>query len=255
VKAAFFDLDKTVIAKSSMVALGPELHARGLLHRRTLYRAAFSHVMFQRFGANEARMQQIRQSVLKITKGWDRNEVRRLVDETINQVIEPLIYQEALDLIDHHRQQGHEIWLVSSAPEEIVQPFADLLGLDGAIASRATIDDQGKFTGEMDFFNQGENKAVAMRELAKARDIDLTESYAYSDSETDAPMLHAVGHAYAVNPDRQLARLAQENQWPQLSFTHPVTAKRRTRSHTPFVVSALVLSVAALFGRTRLTRH
>lgn len=254
-KAAFFDLDKTVIAKSSMVALGPELHARGLLQRRTMYRAALGHLIFQRFGADEVRMHKIRQSVLKVTKGWDRDAVRQLVDETINEVIEPLIYQEALDLIDHHRELGHEVWVVSSAPEEIVQPFADLLGLDGAIASRAHVDDEGRFTGEMHFFNQGENKAIAMRELAAARGIDLTESYAYSDSETDAPMLHAVGHAYAVNPDRQLAKLAQENHWPQLSFTHAVTAKSRTRSHTPFVVSALVLSVAAFFGRARFARR
>ncbi len=220
-----------------------------------MYRAAFGHLMFQRFGADEARMQKIRESVLKITKGWDRDAVRTMVDETINEVIEPLIYGEALDLIDHHRELGHEVWIVSSAPEEIVQPFADLLGLDGAIASRAQVDDEGRFTGVMDFFNQGENKAIAMRELAARRDIDLTESYAYSDSETDAPMLHAVGHAYAVNPDRALARLAQENHWPQLSFTHAVTAKSRTRSHTPFVVSALVLSVAAFFGRARFSRN
>lgn len=252
--AAFFDLDKTVIAKSSMVALGPELHARGLLHRRTLYRAAFGHLMFQRFGADEARMHKIRESVLKITKGWDRDAVRKMVDETINEVIEPLIYEEALELIDFHREQGHEVWIVSSAPQEIVQPFADLLGLDGAIASHAKVDEEGKFTGEMSFFNQGENKALAIRRVALERDIDLTESYAYSDSETDAPMLHAVGHAYAVNPDRQLAKIAQENHWPQLSFTHPVTAKKRTRSHTPFVVSAVVLGVAALFGRTRVSR-
>jgi hypothetical protein len=122
-----------------------------------------------------------------VTKGWDRQEVRTLVAETINEIIEPLIYSEALELIDHHLAQGDEVWLVSMAPSEIVEPFAELLGITGAIASRAKIDEEGKFTGEMEFFAQGENKAVAMRELAQERGIDLSESFAYSDSETDIP--------------------------------------------------------------------
>jgi HAD superfamily hydrolase (TIGR01490 family) len=255
VRAAFFDLDKTVIAKSSLVALGPEFHARGLLHRRTLVWGVFSQILFMRFGANDEKLSKIRESVLKVTKGWDRQEVRTLVAETINDVIEPLIYSEALELIDHHLAQDDEVWLVSMAPSEIVEPFAELLGITGAIASRARIDANGKFTGEMDFFAQGANKAVAMRELAEQRCIDLSESFAYSDSETDIPMLEAVGHAYAVNPDRTLTKLANENSWPILDFSHPVRAHDRSKSHTPFIISALVIGVAAVLGRTQLHRR
>jgi HAD superfamily hydrolase (TIGR01490 family) len=178
-----------------------------------------------------------------------------LVAETINEVIEPLIYEEALDLIDYHLAQGDEVWLVSMAPAEIVEPFAELLGITGAISSRAKLDEQGKFTGEMEFFAQGENKAVAIRELAQQRDIDLNESFAYSDSETDIPMLECVGHAHAVNPDRQLAKVAHENQWPLLSFTHPVRAHDRSKSHTPFLLSALVIGVAAVLGRAKYQRR
>ena len=254
-RAAFFDLDKTVIAKSSLVALGPEFHARGLLHRRTLVWAVISQMFFLRFGADEEKLSRIRESVLKVTKGWDRTEVRELVAETINEVIEPLIYDEALELIEHHREQGDEVWLVSMAPEEIVEPFAELLGITGAIASRATIDENGKFTGEMDFFAQGENKAVAIRELAAKRDIDLSTSFAYSDSETDIPMLLTVGHAYAVNPDKALTRMAHEHEWPILSFTHPVRAHDRSKSHTPFLVSAVVIGIAAVLGRSQLYRR
>jgi phosphoserine phosphatase len=141
------------------------------------------------------------------------------------------------------------------APSEIVEPFAELLGITGAIASRAMIDAEGKFTGEMEFFAQGDNKAVAMRELAEQRDIDLNESFAYSDSETDIPMLEAVGHAYAVNPDRMLTKLAHEREWPILDFSHPVRAHDRSKSHTPFFVSAVVIGVAALFGRTQMRRR
>jgi HAD superfamily hydrolase (TIGR01490 family) len=255
VRAAFFDLDKTVIAKSSLVALGPEFHARGLLHRRTLVWAVISQMFFLRFGADEEKLSRIRESVLKVTKGWDRTEVRELVAETINEVIEPLIYDEALELIEHHREQGDEVWLVSMAPEEIVEPFAELLGITGAIASRATIDENGKFTGAMDFFAQGENKAVAIRELAAKRDIDLATSFAYSDSETDIPMLLTVGHAYAVNPDKTLTRMAHEREWPILSFTHPVRAHDRSKSHTPFLVSAVVIGIAAVLGRSQLYRR
>jgi HAD superfamily hydrolase (TIGR01490 family) len=255
VRAAFFDLDKTVIAKSSLVALGPELHARGLLHRRTLIRAGISQLWFQRFGADEKRLHKVRQMVLKITRGWDQDEVRQMVKETIGDVIEPLLYAEALELIDHHLAEGHEVFLVSSAPAEIVEPFAELLDITGAISSMALIDERGKFTGEMAFFAQGENKAQAIREIAEKRGIDLSESYAYSDSETDVPMLEAVGHPFAVNADRTLARYAHEHQWPLLTFSQPVTALSRSKSHTPFLVSALIVGVAAVLGGARYQRR
>lgn len=254
-RAAFFDLDKTVIAKSSLVALGPEFHARGLLRRRTLVWGVLSQLLFIRFGADEEKLTKIRESVLRVTKGWDSQEVRDLVAETINEVIEPLIYYEALELIDQHLAQGDEVWLVSMAPAEIVEPFAELLGITGAIASRAMVDAEGKFTGEMEFFAQSENKAVAIRELAEKRGIDLAESSAYSDSETDIPMLLAVGHAFAVNPDRQLAKVAHDNEWPILSFTHPVRAHDRSKSHTPFLISAVIIGIAAVLGRTQLRRR
>jgi len=254
VRAAFFDLDKTVIAKSSLVALGPELHARGMLRRRTLVWGVFSHLLFMRFGADDEKLDKIRESVLRVTKGWDRDEVRTMVAETINEVVEPLIYDEALELIDHHLAEGDEVWLVSMAPQEIVEPFAELLGITGAISSKAEIDEHGKFTGKMVFFAQGENKALAVRELCEQRGIDLGECFAYSDSETDVPMLQEVGHAYAVNPDRQLAKVAHDREWPILSFTHPVRAHDRSRSHTPFIISAVVFSVAAVLGRLRMRR-
>ncbi len=254
-RAAFFDLDKTVIAKSSLIALGPEFHARGMLRRRTLAWGVISQMLFLRFGADEEKLTKIRESVLKITKGWDANEIRELVDETINELIEPLIYDEALELIDHHLSQGDEVWLVSMSPTQVVEPFAKLLGITGAIASRAKIDENGKFTGEMEFFAQGENKAVAIKELAQKRGIDLSESFSYSDSATDIPMLQVVGHAFAVNPDKELTKTAHDNEWPILSFTHPVRAHDRHKSHTPFLVSAMVLGGFALVGRRKMRKR
>ncbi len=251
-RAAFFDLDKTVIAKPSMVALGPELHARGFLQRRTLVRAGISQVIFQHFGADDTKLQKIRDTVLDITKGWDREEILQLVSETINEVVEPLIYREALELIDFHLSRGDEVWIVSMAPQEIVQPFVDMLGITGAISSIAKVDENGKFTGEMEFLAHGEYKAIAMRNLAQERGYDLADCYAYSDSETDIPMLRAVGHPFAVNPDRQLTKDARNSLWPILQFSHPVRAHDRAKSHTPFVLSALLLGFTALLGRNKM---
>jgi len=249
VRAAFFDLDKTVIAKASVVALGPELRAKGFIQRRTLARAVFGQLMFLWFGADHNKMEKFREQMLAIAKGWDRQEVRALVTETLSEVIEPLIYREALELIDHHLAAGDEVWIVSSSPAEIVEPFADIIGVTGAIASRAEVDERGRYTGRLEFFCQGDNKAVAMRALASERSLDLANSSAYSDSETDVAMLTAVGHPFAVNPDRSLARIAQDNSWPTLVFSHPVRARDRRTPHTPYVVGAIVLAALAVVGR------
>jgi len=185
---------------------------------------------------------------LKLTKGWDRDEVRALVSETLTEVIEPLIYAEALEIIEFHRAAGDEVWIVSSSPAEVVEPFAELLGVNGAIASRAAIDDDNRYTGELEFYAQGDNKAFAIRELAQTRSINLAESSAYSDSETDVPMLETVGHPYAVNPDKNLARIAHEREWPILTFNKPVRARDHRRSRTPVVLGAMVLGVLTVLG-------
>jgi HAD superfamily hydrolase (TIGR01490 family) len=249
VRAAFFDLDKTVIAKSSVGALGPEFHARGFIRRSTLVRGLGKNLWFLWFGADQNKMEKIRRSMLEITRGWNRDEIRQLVTETLNEVIEPLIYAEALEVIDHHLAQGDEVWLVSSSPSEIVEPFAELLGLTGTVASRAAVDENNCYTGDLDFYCQGENKAVAMRELAANRHLDLSASSAYSDSETDVPMLASVGHPFAVNPDRSLARIAHDREWPILSFRKPVRAHDHRRSRTPAIVGAAVVGALAFAGR------
>ncbi len=248
-RAAFFDLDKTVIAKSSLGALGPEFHHHGLIKRWTLVRGLGSQLWFLWFGADEGKLDQIRETLMKITKGWDRDEVRQLVADTINEVIEPLIYAEALELIDHHKSIGDEVWIVSTSPVEIVEPFAELLQINGAIGSRAAIDENNRYTGALEFFARGENKAIAMRELAALRGIDLAESSAYSDSETDVPMLEAVGHPYAVNADRVLARIAHERSWPILTFVRPVRAHDRRRSRTPVIVGAMIVGALTVAER------
>jgi len=250
-RAAFFDLDKTVIARASVVAFGGPLRRRGLVNRRTVARAMLGQLLFLWFGADENKMQKIRESMLEVAAGWDRDEVRSIVEETLTDVIEPLIYSEAQSLIAAHRAKGDRIYLVSSAPTEIVEPLATMLGVDGAIASRAQVDDDGRYTGKIDFYAQGEGKAEAIRALAASHHIDLDESSAYSDSATDIPMLECVGHAFAVNPDRALAEVAKERGWEILEFSSPVRLRDRAAVRLPAVTGVVVLLALAVAGLSR----
>ena len=199
-EAAFFDLDKTVIAKASMVAFGRPVLREGLVSRRMMLRALYGQLVYMHFGASEEKLSRVRESALRLTKGWDQARVQEIVRDVLEGVVEPIIYREAADLIEEHKAAGREVYLVSASPEEIVAPLAEYLGVDGAIASRAKLDDEGRYSGEMERYSYGPFKAEAMHELAAARRIDMAASYAYSDSYTDAPMLEVVGHPFAVNP-------------------------------------------------------
>ena len=208
-EAAFFDLDKTVIAKASMVAFGRPFYNGGLINRRTVLRALYGELIYLHLGASEQKLNRIRESVLRLIKGWHRDRVREIVAEAIEEIIEPIIFAEAADLIDWHHDQGRLVVIVSASPEEIVTPLSRFLGADDCIASRARVDDEGRYTGTMQFYAFGSFKAEAMDVLAAQRGIDLAASYAYTDSYTDLPMLEAVGHPVAVNPDRVLNRYAR----------------------------------------------
>lgn len=227
VTAAFFDLDKTVIAKASMVAFGRPLLRAGMISRRLLLRGMWSHLLFQRFGADEAKMQKVREQALRLTRGWEQARINTIVRETLIDVIEPIVFEEALELIRRHQAEGTRVFIISASPEEIVAPLAEYLGVDEAIASRARIDDEGRYTGEVDFYSYGPFKAEAMVEVAELEGIDLAASYAYSDSITDLPMLEVVGHPTAVNPDRELGRIAAERGWEVRHFDHPVPLRAR----------------------------
>ena len=128
-------------------------------------------------------------------------------------MIDPFVYQEALDLMELHRSEGRDIYIVSSSPEEVVRPLAGHFGVAGVLATRARIED-GRYTGELEFYAFGEQKAEAIRLIAERTRLDLSGSYAYSDSITDLPMLEAVGHPVAVNPDKELRQVAEERSPP-----------------------------------------
>jgi HAD superfamily hydrolase (TIGR01490 family) len=227
VEAAFFDLDKTVIARASMVAFGGPFYREGLISRWLVLRALYGQLVYLYVGASEARLARMRRSALALTKGWDQAHVQRIVRETLTEVIEPIVYDEAIQLIREHKAAGRRVYLVSASPIEIVRPLAEFLGVHDAIATRARLDDDGRYTGELEFYSYGPFKVDAMRELAARDGLDLEASYAYSDSATDIPMLEAVGHPVAVNPDRALLRAAREREWEVRWFVRPVRLRDR----------------------------
>ena len=231
-EAAFFALDKTVIDRASMVAFGPALYRDGLLSRRLLLRAVWGNLVFLHLRFGEDRMARTRDAVLRVTRGWDHRRVERVVQEALEQVVEPIVYDEALELMNRHRWAGRRVVIVSASPEEVVAPLARHLGADGAIASRARLDAAGRYTGAVERYAYGPAKAEAMAAMAERDGIDLAASYAYSDSETDVPMLEAVGHPVAVNPDRNLARVARERDWEVLHFQRTVRMRERVSMPT-----------------------
>jgi HAD superfamily hydrolase (TIGR01490 family) len=249
--AAFFDLDKTIIAKSSTLAFSRPFHAGGLINRRAVLRSAYAQFVFALQGADHDQMEKMRAYLSAMCAGWPVQTVRDIVAETLHSTVVPLVYDEAVRLIEQHRAAGRDVIIVSSSGAEVVEPIGELLGADRVIATRMVVED-GRYTGEIAFYAYADGKADAMRELAERHGYDLAESYAYSDSDTDRPMLETVGHPYVVNPDRNLRRLASERGWPVLRFSRPVGLQRRveldTQTSKAIVASAVALAAAGLVG-------
>lgn len=224
--AAFFDLDKTVIAKSSTLTFSRSFYHGGLINRRAVLRSAYSQFIYLLGGAGHEQTERMRAYLSDLCRGWNVAQVSDIVAETLHELIDPIIYDEAASLIEHHHLAGRDVVIVSSSGAEVVEPIGELLGADRTIATRMVVED-GRYTGEIDYYAYGPAKAEAVRELAAAEGYDLARSYAYSDSITDVPLLETVGHAYAVNPDRALRREAEQRDWPVLSFARPVRLKQR----------------------------
>jgi HAD superfamily hydrolase (TIGR01490 family) len=225
-EAAFFDLDKTIIARSSPLALGRSFYKEGLISRSFMLKSLYAQMMFQLMGASEDKMERMRVAAAKLTVGWDPERVREVVNQVIDEVITPLIYAEAIELIHEHRSNGRIVCIVSSSPEEIVEPFARMLDIDRWIATRPQIVD-GKYTGELDFYAYGSHKADAIKEMAARDGLRLEGSFAYTDSITDVPMLEAVGRPVAINPDKELERLALDRGWDIQHFRDPIPLRSR----------------------------
>lgn len=231
-----------------MVAFGGTLRREGLVSRRLLMRALWAQLIYLTLGADEARLARVRDAALRVSAGWEQRKISALVRETLAEVVDPIVYDEALDLIAMHRDAGRKVFIVSASPEEIVAPLAQYLGADEAIATRAVLDDEGRYTGDVELYCYGPEKARILVELAERDGIDLAASYAYSDSATDEPMLAAVGHPVAVNPDRELARIARDRGWEIQTFSHKVPLRERVPMPSATTVGVGSVAVALAVG-------
>jgi HAD superfamily hydrolase (TIGR01490 family) len=246
--AAFFDLDKTIIAKSSTLAYGRAFYQGGLINRRAVLKSTYAQFVYLLAGADEDQMDRMRAYLQELCTGWDVAQVREIVAETLHDLIDPLIYDEAASLIEAHHLAGRDVVVVSSSGAEVVEPIGALLGVDRVIATRMVVKD-GRYTGEIDLYAYGEGKAVAIRDLAEREGYDLSRCYAYSDSFTDLPMLEVVGHPHAVNPDRALRKEAATRGWPVLSFARPVSLRSRVAGlprPSPVTLGLVALAGAGL---------
>jgi HAD superfamily hydrolase (TIGR01490 family) len=248
--AAFFDLDKTIIAKSSVLAFGKPFYQSGLLNRLAVLRSAYAQFVFALAGADADQIERMRAYLTAMCTGWDVSQVRDIVSETLHEIIDPIVYNEAVELIGMHKAAGRDVVIVSSSGEEVVTPIGAMLGADHVIGTQMVVAD-GKYTGEIGRYAYGPAKAVALQELAAERGYDLSACYAYSDSATDVPMLEAVGHPFAVNADRALRKVAAERAWPMLTFSNAVPLRERLsglRPDRPTVAATAVGAGIAVGG-------
>jgi HAD superfamily hydrolase (TIGR01490 family) len=254
-EAAFFDLDKTIIAGSSTLAFGRPLYRAGFLPRRALLRAGIAQLSYMLFGADEDSLERARDEMLDLVSGWHRSEIDSIVSETLDDVIEPLVFAEALFLIDEHKRSGREVYVISASPEEFVTPIARLVGIDRVIATKIRTDRLGRYVPELERYVMGPGKVQAMLDVAAADGIDLSASFAYTDSVTDVPMLEAVGNPVAVNPEKDLREIAEERKWPILEFQRPVTIGPRVAAPPPSVWVGVAAGVAIGIAAIALSRR
>ncbi len=223
--AAFFDLDRTLLRRSSALALAGPFRKAGVIGRTQLAKAALWQAVFVTRGVGEEAVRRAAENGMSLLRGLRVDELREVVAAAMEPVLMPLVYAEPLDLVDHHRSRGERVYIVSAALQEIADALAAELGFDGALGSTCEIR-AGVYTGRALRACHGEGKATAVRELAAHERIDLSGSAAYSDSHTDVPFLEAVGYPVCVNPDRGLRRVARKRGWPIVRFGRRHTWRR-----------------------------
>ena len=243
--AAFFDLDRTLIAGSSAFVFARAARDAGHIRLQDFAVDIVRAVRFRLFGASDETSTGVRDRILAGVGGMKQADLVGLNDVVLPELL-GLIRPEARALLEQHHQAGRETWIVSASPIEIVEPLATALGMTGGIGTRGEVDN-GVYTGRLDGpFCYGEGKAEAISLLAKERNINLAESWSYSDSMSDVPMMELVGHAVAVNPDSDLSGLARARGWPVVIFAQ--RSKMLIRRSTSVTAVAAGLLAAYSLG-------
>lgn len=215
--AAFFDLDRTLMAGSSAFEFARASYKNGLTTRRQIAADALANLRFRLQGSTDEATEALKERVMDALAGVRVRDLQRLGPDVLAGIL-PRIYPRMLGIAFAHQDAGRPVFICTAASQEVAELLSTVLTFDGAIGSRSEISD-GVYTGRADGpFTYREGKATAIRELAAQRGYDLSDSWAYSDSESDLPMLRAVGHPVVVNPDAELARIAREEGWEVIRF-------------------------------------
>jgi HAD superfamily hydrolase (TIGR01490 family) len=215
--AAFFDLDKTLMEGSSAFQFARAVYRRGMMSRRQLARDVWANVKFRLEGSTDQATAELRDRIFDSIAGQRVVDMERIVPDVLAGVL-PRLYDQMLHVAWEHQDAGRPVFIVTAASQEMAEMLAHVLHFDGGIGSRSEVR-HGVYTGKpAGPFTYREGKAEAIREVAGEQGIDLAESYAYSDSESDLPMMRAVGHPVAVNPDAELQRVAREEGWQIMRF-------------------------------------
>jgi HAD superfamily hydrolase (TIGR01490 family) len=213
--AAFFDLDKTLMAGSSGIFFARAAYETGMISRGRLARDAYENLRFRLRGSTDDRADRVRKRVGEMIAGVPVRDLQRLSPRVLAGVL-PRLYPQMLARAYAHQDAGRPVYILTAASQEMADLLAHVLAFDGGLGSRSEIVD-GRYTGRpAGPFNYREGKVTSMRELADVEAIDLDASYAYSDSESDLPMLRVVGHPVVVNPDPHLRRIAADEGWEVL---------------------------------------
>ena len=208
--AAFFDLDRTLMAGSSGMHFARAAYRSGMVSRARLARWGVEHLRFRLRGSTDERTAQVLTQVKEFLAGVPERNIERMGPDLLAGVL-PRIYPKMLEEVRAHQDAGRATFIVSAAGNGLVETLARVLGMDGGIGTRYEVAPDGLLTGRIvEPFVYGAGKVAAMKRFAEQHDIDLAESWAYSDSASDLPMLRAVGNPVAVNPDSELAKLAAE---------------------------------------------
>ena len=250
--AAFFDLDRTLISGSSAFVLAIAARKAGLVATSQFVRDAGSAVAFRFSGASDDTSHGVRDRILGAVRGVRVDDLVALNIDIVPKLMDK-VRPEAMRLIDTHRHAGRATYIVSASPIELVEPLAKALGMTAGIGTRSEIVD-GVYTGELAApFCYGPGKVAAMEEIARWEGLELDRCWAYSDSASDLPMMHAVGHPVAVNPDAKLERIAAEQGWPVVVFSKRTKAvvRRTTQAIGTAGVGAAGFAAGMKYARHR----
>jgi len=244
--AAFFDVDNTMMQGASIYHFARGLAARDFFTWRDLAAFAWKQVAFRLRGVEDPEhMEEAKQAALAFVAGHGVDEVVALGEEIYDELMADRIWSGTRALAQLHLDAGQRVWLVTAAPAELASLLARRLGLTGALGTVSEIKDgvyTGRLVGEP---LHGPAKAEAIRALAEQEGLDLTQCSAYSDSANDLPMLTAVGHPVAVNPDGRLRKVARQEGWEVRDFR---TGRKAARIGVPAAAGAGAIAGGVAVG-------